>query len=154
MRSASAVSASSSSYDCLRRRELHELHFVELVLANQAAHVRAVGAGLAPEARRVGRELQGERAAVQDLAAEHVRQRHLGSGHQIEVPVAVDLEQVGLELRQVAGAEERRSVHQEGRLHLAVSVLARVHVEHEVDQRPREARPGAQQEGEACAGNS
>ena len=37
----------------VRPRELHQLDLLELVLADDAAHVASVGAGLAAEARRV-----------------------------------------------------------------------------------------------------
>ena len=79
------------------------------MLADQAAHVRAVRAGLAAEARRVGGVAQRQRAAVEDLVAVQVRERHLGGRDQVEIPVAGDLEQVLLELRQLAGAGQRRA---------------------------------------------
>ena len=138
--SALAVSRSSSSYDCSGVRERHQLDLVELVLANQPAHVGAVRSGLAAEARRVGRVANRQRAAVENLAAVHVRQRHFGGRNQIQIPVAGDLEQVGLELREIAGSGQRRLVGQKRRRDLRVPVRARVQVEHEVDQRPLEAR--------------
>src|SRR5262249_54006000 len=46
----------------LGRREAHELHLVELVLADEAAHVLSVAASLAPEARRVRRVRDRQRA--------------------------------------------------------------------------------------------
>jgi len=70
----------------------------------------------------------------------HVRQRHFGGRHQVEIPVAGDLEEIGFELRQVAGAGQRGRVGQERRLDLRVAVLLRVEVEHEVDQRARQPR--------------
>ena len=72
-----------------------------------------------------------------------VRQRHFRGRNQVQVPVARDLEQVLLELRQVAGAAQRLGVDEKRRLDLEVAVLARVQVEHEVDQRAREPRAGA-----------
>ena len=103
--SAFAVSDSSSSYDCSGVVELHELDLVELVLADQTAHVLAVRAGLAAEARRVGGVADRQLAAVEDLAAVEVGQRHFRRRHQIEIPLAGDLEEIGFELRQIAGAE-------------------------------------------------
>ena len=93
----------------LGRRELDELDLVELVLPDQAAHVGAVRSRLAAEARRVGGVTQRQLAAVEDLVAMQVGQRHLGRRHQIQVPVAGDLEEVRLELRQVPRAGQRRS---------------------------------------------
>ena len=80
-----------------------------------------------------------------------VRERHFGGRDQEQIPVAGDLEQILLELRQVARAGERRAVDEERRLDLAVAVLARVQVEHEVDERAREPRAGAEQHREARA---
>ena len=77
-----------------------------------------------------------EAITVDDLAAVQVRERHLCGRHEVEVPVAGDFEQVRFELRQVARAGERRRVHEERGLDFTVAVLARVQVEHEVDERP------------------
>ena len=92
--SAFAVSDSSSSKDCSGRGELHELDLVELVLPDQPAHVRAVRAGLAAEARRVCRVPQRQLAAVENLSAVQVGQRHFRGRDQEQIPVAGDLEQV------------------------------------------------------------
>jgi hypothetical protein len=105
------------------RRELDQLHLVELVLSNQPADILAVRTGLAPETRRVGGVLDRQIAAVEDLAAMQVRQRHFGGRDEVQVPVAGDLEQVGFELRQVPGPDERCRIHHERRLHLAIAVL-------------------------------
>ena len=78
---------------------------------------------------------------------------HLRGGHEVEIPVARDLEQVGLELRQVPGAGERGRIDEERRRHLGVAVLAGVKREHEVDQRPGQLRAVAHQEREARAGH-
>ena len=67
----------------LRRRQLDELDFVELVLANQSADVLAVRSGFASEARRVGGVADRQLAAVENLAAVQVRQRHFGRRNQI-----------------------------------------------------------------------
>ena len=75
-------------------------------------------------------------------------------GIRIQIPVAADLEQILLELRQVARAGQRRGVHQERRLDFGVAVLARVEIEHEVDERAGEPRAGAHQHGEARAGHA
>ena len=89
---------------------------------------------------------------VQDLVAMDVGQRHLGGGDQVEVE-ALDLEQVFLELGQVAGADQAEVVDQEGRQHFAVTVLGRVHVEHELDQHALQLGQSVEIEGEARAGD-
>ena len=81
-----------------------------------------------------------------------VRQRHLCGRHQVQVPLPRDLEEIRLELRQVARARQRGGIHQERRLHLGVAVLARVQREHEVDQRPRHPGARAHQEREPRTG--
>ena len=70
-----------------------------------------------------------------------VRERHLRGRHQIQIPVAGDLEEIGLELRQVARCPVSDALLiEERRLDFAIPVLARVQVEHEVDQRARQPR--------------
>src|SRR6185437_10554603 len=109
----------------------------------------AVGSGLAAEARGVGRVAQWQAAAVEDLAAMQVGQRHFSGRNQIQIPLTRDLEEILLELRQIAGPAQRLAVDEKRRLDLAISVLARVEVEHEVDERPRQARARSAQHGEA-----
>src|SRR5262249_7952556 len=68
----------------------------------------------------------------------HVGQRHLGRRNQIEIPLAADLEEIRLELGQVAGAGQRRCVRQKGWLDFGVAMLPSVEIEHEVDEGSRE----------------
>ncbi len=132
----------------LGRREVHQLDLVELVLADQPAHVLAVRSGLAAEAGREGAVADRQRRLVEDLVAMQVGHRHLGGRDQVVVG-ALQPEEVRLELRQLAGAEERRRVDDVRRQHLGVAVLAGVEVEHERDERPLERGAGAEQRGEA-----
>ena len=108
----------------LRGGQLHQLDLVELVLADQAADVLAVGAGLGAEAGGVGGVAQRQVGLVEDLAPVQVGQRHLGGRDQVVVET-LELEQVLLELRQLAGADEGVAVDDERRQDLAVAVLAR-----------------------------
>ena len=62
------------------------------------------------------------------------------------------MEEVLLELGELAGAEQGVGVDDERRQHLRVAVLAGVEVEHEVDQRPLEQGPGPEVDREAGAG--
>src|SRR6185503_17143591 len=117
----------------------------------QAAHVGAVRSRFAAEARGIGGIAQRQLPSVEDRAAIEVGERHLRGRDQEQVPVAGDLEQVLLELRQVAGAAQRIGVDQEGRLDLRVAVLARVQLQHEVDERAREPRARPHQHREARA---
>ena len=83
-----------------------------------------------------------------------VGQRHLRRRHEIQIPVAGNLEEIGFEFRQVAGAQQGGAVDEERRLDLAIPMLARVQIEHEVDQRPREPRAGAAQHRKPRAGDA
>ena len=135
----------------LRRRDLHELDFVELMLPDQPSDIGAVVSPLrsgstaytrcsAAEAgdRRGSRFDGGSSAGPQQLESE-------------EIPIAGDLEEILLELRQVAGAAQCVGIDEERRLHLDVTVLLRVELEHEIDQRAREPRARAEQHRESRA---
>ena len=122
------------------------------MLANDPPHVAAVRAGLAAEARRVGAQLDGQRIGLQRLIAVDIGHGDLGRGNQPEI-VSLALEQVLFEFGQLPRAEEAGRIHQEGRQHLGIAVLAGVHVEHEVDERALELRAHAPIEGKARAGD-
>src|ERR1700674_4176830 len=72
-------------------RDLHHLDFIELVLPDQSAHVGAIRTSFTTEAGRVGRVLQRQRLAVQNLAAMQVGERHFSGRNQIQIPVAAIL---------------------------------------------------------------
>ncbi len=75
----------------LRGGELDQLHLVELVLANNSAHILSIGPRLAAKTRGVSRVLQGQVLGRQNLPAMNVRDRNLRRGHQVVVE-ALDLE--------------------------------------------------------------
>ena len=122
--------------------DLHQLHLVELVLADHAARVLAVAAGLGAEARRVADELERQRLGGDDLVAHDVGHRHFGGRDQVELAAvgARHAEQVFLELRQLAGAEHAVGIDQVGHVDLGVAVLGGVQVEHELGERAMQAR--------------
>ena len=78
-----------------------------------------------------------------------VRQRHFGGGDEIEALAGA--EQVLLELGKLPGAEERLGIDEKRRVHLFVSVRARLEVEHERSERAGEASARAGQNGEPRA---
>ena len=133
--------------------DLHHLHLVELVLTDHAAGIAPGGTGLAAEARGMGDELQRQLLGVEDLPGDDVGQRNLGGRDQVEVgfAVAADLEQVLLELRQLAGALQRRSLDEIG-VGLLVAMLGGMQVDHELRQGAMQAGDRAAHEGEARAG--
>jgi hypothetical protein len=110
------------------------------MLPDEPPDVLAVGAGLAPEAGRVGDEPLGQDAAVEDLVPVEARQWHLG--RRDEVPVkALELEQVLLEPGKVPGPGQRLGVGHERRQDLGETSVTRVEVQHEADEGP--LQPGA-----------
>src|SRR4051812_44830154 len=121
------------------------------MLPDQPADILSVRSRFAAETGRIRGVADRQLAAVEDLAAMQVRQRHFGRGNEIQIPIAADLEQVLLELRELAGTLQRLAVGEKRRLDLAIAMLARVQIEHEVDQRARQPCAGAAQYGEARA---
>src|SRR5688500_3519617 len=109
------------------------------MLTDQSAYVGAVGSCFATEARRVGGVADRQIAPIEDLPAMQIGERHFGRRNQEKIPLAGDLEQVVFELRQIARAAQRVAVDEKRRLDLRVSVLTRMKIEHEVDERAREA---------------
>ena len=87
------------------------LDLVELVHAEDAARVLAVGAGLAPEARRVARVARRQRVGVERVAAVQRRERHLARADEEELAVVdvVHLRAVG---REEAGLFHRALAHE------------------------------------------
>jgi len=134
-----------------RAHDLHQLDLVELVLADHPARVLAVGAGLRAKARRVCDIAQRQRLGRDDLVAHEIGDGDLGRGDEEELGIVAHREEVGLELRELAGAGERGARHEIGDVDLGIAVLAHVQVEHELRERAMQARERAVHHGEACA---
>ena len=75
----------------LGQGELDQLHLVELVLADQAPDILAVGAGLGAETGSVGGVTEGQVLGRENFIPVDVGDRHLGGGHQ-EIVQALQLE--------------------------------------------------------------
>ena len=108
----------------LGRLEQDHLDLVELVDAQDAARVLAGGAGLAPEARRVGDVADRQLGRLEDLVAVDVRDRDLGGRDQVQVVAGDDVHLVLL-VRDLAGAARRGRVDDDRRPDLGEAVLAR-----------------------------
>src|SRR5687767_3956884 len=106
----------------LRLAVAHELHLVELVKAEQASRILAVGPRLAPEAWRVCDERAGKRCNVDDLVTVQVGDGNLGRRNQEHV-IARKAVHVILELRQLAGSRHRRAIDDVRNPCLVVAVL-------------------------------
>jgi len=101
----------------------------------------------------VGNQFQRQLLGVEDFTRYQVGQRHFGSRDQVEVSFtfAGDLEQVFLELRQLASALQCRRLHQVRGVMLLVAVLAGVQVDHELRQGAVQAGDRATQHGKTGA---
>jgi hypothetical protein len=82
-----------------------QLHLVELMLTNQTPNVAPMRAGFGAETRCVGAVANRELRLVESLVTMEVGQRHLGSGHQVEVEV-LHVKQIVGEFRQLTGTQE------------------------------------------------
>ncbi|CAM5399471.1 hypothetical protein SSTU70S_01519 [Stutzerimonas stutzeri] len=124
------------------------------MLADHAAGVASGSTGLAAKARRVRDELQRQLFGIENLAGDDIGQRDLGGRDQVEIGLAftADLEQVFLELRQLAGALQRRSLHEIRRIGLFVAVLAGVQINHELRQRAVQTGDRPAHQGKTRAG--
>ena len=125
-----------------RPHDVHDLHLVELMLADHAARVLAGRARFRSEAWRVRHELQRQLLRRHDLLAHEIGDRHFRRRNEMEVALALDGEQVLLELRQLPGSEQRGGLHEIRHVHFGVAMLARMQVEHELAKRavqPRDA---------------
>lgn len=132
--------------------EFDEFDLLKLVLADDAADVAAVGAGLGTEAGGVGAEADGEFVGVEGFVAVEVRHGDFGGGGEPEVGV-FDFEKIFGEFGELAGAVERFGVDEEGGEDFGVAVLAGVGIEHEVDEGAFEFGAEAGIDSEAGAGD-
>lgn len=143
--------------------EFDELDLLELVLADHAADVAAVGAGLGAEAGGVGAEGDGKGGFVEGFVTEEVGDGDFGGGDEpvvvfLEVAggvwaFVVAVEEVCREFGELAGAEEGFAIDEGGGEDFGVAVLAGVEVEHEVCEGAFEAGTGAVVDDEAGAGD-
>src|SRR5258708_7665922 len=132
----------------LARRAWKSVKVLEL---DTSSHCATPGAArLAAKAGGIGGVGEGQRRAVQDLVAVQIRHRHFGGGDEEEI-VRGGLVGVLFEFRELPGADHAVAAHQEWRLHFDIPMLARVQIEHEVDEGARQLGPDAHEDGEARA---
>ena len=128
-----------------------ELHLVELVQANQAAGVAAVGPRFPAEAGAVGHVAERQLVGGDHLIAMQGGDGNFSGGGEPEVVVGAAEAFFG-EFGQLARAGQAGGVHQDGRQNLPVA-LAGVQIEHEVDQAALEPGPLAHQGHKAALGD-
>ena len=134
----------------VRADDVHQLHFLELMLAQHPSRVLAVRPRLAAKAGRVADEPHRQFLGLQNPIARDVGDRDLRGRNQVEV-VLVNPEQIVGELRELAGAAQRLGRDQVRDVDLVVAVLARVHVEHELDEGAVQVRERSAQADEPAA---
>ena len=91
-------------------------------------------------------------ARLDDAVGDEVRERHLGRRDQAQLRLDVEREEIRRELRQLPRAEQCSVVDEIRNVGLAVAVLLRLHVEHQLRERALQARERAAQHDEARAG--
>ena len=89
----------------IRPRELHQLHFLKLVLPDDASHVAAIGARLAAKARGVRAQADGKPLCVQRLIAIEIGHRDFGRRRQPKI-VFLAFEQIIGEFGELSGSEQ------------------------------------------------
>src|SRR4029079_16714288 len=94
------------------------------------------------EARRVSGVTDRQLIGAQDFLAMEVRYRHLRGRRKIQL-VAFAAVKLLLEFRQLRRPLQRLGPHEKGPRNLGVTVLARLQIEQEIDQRPLQPRPRA-----------
>ena len=137
----------------LRQRVGEHLDLVELVAADHPALLLAVGARLAPVARRVGEHLERQVLLLEDLAAVEVHERRLRRRQQELEALLLEAEDVLLELRELPGGEPAlvgQQVRREDELEAVLEVL----LDEVVEERPLEPRAHAAVEPEAVAAHA
>ena len=122
--------------------DLHHLHLVKLVLANQTARVAPGAARLGSKAGRVCSQLDGQLALGQHHIAHKVGQGHFAGGDQIQrgalaggfalLAAFFGGKQIFFKLGQLAGAFEAVGIHDVRCVALGVAVLLGLHIEHEL----------------------
>ena len=132
-------------------RDRNHLDLFELVLAQHAGGVAPGRSGLRAETQRMRRHPDGQRMRLQNIARHRICQRHLRGRHQPHP--FVGLVTVFAKFGQLVGAIHGRIAHQHGRIYLRQAVLIHMGVDHELRQRPVNARNSAPEHHKAAARN-
>ena len=137
--------------------DLHHFHFVELVLANQAAHVFAVCTRFGTETWGMRSQFQRQITAGHDAVGNGIGQRHFGGRNQILrfltlVAAAGNVEQIFCKFRQLACALQGQVVHNVRRVMFGITVFQRVRIQHELSQSAMQTGNLAFHHGKARAG--
>ncbi len=137
-------------------RHPDELDFVELVLADEAAHVPPARPGLGTKARRMRHKAQRQLDGIDDLIAHQIGQRHFGCGNEV-VALALSVlhgEEVFLEFRELPRAAQRLRRHDVRHVGFGVAMFGGVNVEHELGKGPMQAGDRPAQHGKTRTGDA
>src|SRR5438876_6151226 len=116
-------------------REFHQLDFLKLVLANDAANILPVRARLTAKAGSICSKRNGQAASIQQFISVQIRNRDLSRRNQPQILLSMwNPEEIGGKLGKLSGATHGFRIHHEGREDLGIAVLASVHIEHEIRQ--------------------
>ena len=99
--------------------------------------------------------LSGSASAAENFVAHDVGHRHFGGRDQVQrvLVAAQHLEQVFLELGQLAGAVQAGCIDQIRRIQLGVAMLLAMRVKHELGKRAMQTGQAALEQRKTCAGN-
>src|SRR5687767_5126289 len=104
------------------------------MLADQTACIAAIAARLATETRRVGGVIFWQIGGVEDLLRMVIRHRHLGRRDKGKPASIFYMKQIVLKFRQLIRSKQRRPIYKKGWQRFHVSILARMDVEHKIDE--------------------
>src|SRR5258705_3923074 len=134
------------------RCQFYQLNFLKLMLPVDAACVPPIATGLGTKTRRVSRKLKWQRGSVQDFIAVIIRDRHFAGWYQIKTALVGEFKKVLFKFRQLSCAKKRVGVDYERRQRFGITILASLHVKHEVDEGTAKPRTRAIQDSKARAG--
>ena len=138
----------------LRCGHLHQLHLVELMLADHAAGIASGSTRLGPKTWRECRKPKRQLPWVENLLGHQVGQGYLACGQQITGFFATDRKEVFCKARQLTSPIKRLFMQQIGHMAFPIPMQGCVHIQHELAQRPMQTRHMALQYHEARPGHA
>ena len=136
--------------------DLYHFHFVELVLANQAAHIFAVCTRFGAETWGMRSQFQRQIATSHNTVGNSIGQRHFCGRNQILrflalIAATSNVEQIFCKFRQLACALQGQIIHNVRRVMFGIAVFQRMRIQHELSQSAMQAGDLAFHHGKARA---
>jgi hypothetical protein len=110
-----------------------KLDFVELVNADEAALLLPIASGLPPKTGSIGHVFQGEPFLLEDLVVMEIGQKGLGCGVKEKVVFRAMIKFIR-EFGELARDQKGAAVGKDGRKNRDVPVLARVELQHPMEE--------------------